>query len=224
MKTTLCGFALESCIYNASGPLCTTEAELIDLANSESSAILTKSPTLESRIGNLGRRYYENDISSINSTGLANLGYKFYGEMADRLDKKKPYIVSVAGLTLQDNIQIITDLQNTAVDSIELNLSCPNIVGKSQVAYDPETMELYLRKIFDIKDDCTTTNSIHMLGIKLSPYFDHEQFVRCADIVTEFPVKYVTCINSIGYGLIVDTDTERTVISQMQDTVALEEK
>ena len=127
-------------------------------------------------------------------------------------DKKKPYIISVAGLTLQDNIQIITDLRNTAVDSIELNLSCPNIVGKSQVAYDPETMELYLRKIFDINDHCTETNPIHMLGIKLSPYFDHEQFVRCADIVKEFPVKYVTCINSIGYGLIVDTDTERTVI------------
>ena len=89
LKTTLCGFALESCIYNASGPLCTTEAELSDLANSESSAILTKSCTLEPRIGNLGRRYYENDISSINSTGLANLGYKFYGEMADRFSRPK---------------------------------------------------------------------------------------------------------------------------------------
>jgi dihydroorotate dehydrogenase (fumarate) len=202
MNTRIADISLDSCIYNASGPRCSTYDELFDLSMSESGAILTKSTTLLPRNGNEGKRYYDNEIMSINSTGLANKGYKYYGDIVRRWSK--PYIISVAGLTLGDNVKIITDLQENPPDAIELNLSCPNIVGKSQVAYDYNTMETYLRKIFDVAEV--------PIGLKLPAYFDQQQFMDAAELIESFPVKFVTCINSLGYGLLVDINTETTMI------------
>ena len=198
LRTTIGGIDLESCIYNASGPRCTTAEELWALAGSEAGAILTKSATVLPRDGNAGKRYYENEIMSINSTGLANMGYKFYGGLVGTFGEK-PYIISLAGLTLEDNVKMVGELPPEM--AIELNLSCPNIVGKSQVAYEYDVMETYLRKIYDEGEGKT-------IGVKLSPYFDQQQFIDAAELIGEYPVRYVTCINSIGYGLMVDIETE----------------
>eukprot|EP00695_Tsukubamonas_globosa_P001036 TRINITY_DN1981_c0_g1_i1.p3 TRINITY_DN1981_c0_g1~~TRINITY_DN1981_c0_g1_i1.p3 ORF type:complete len:71 (+),score=9.86 TRINITY_DN1981_c0_g1_i1:130-342(+) len=52
----------------------------------------------------------------------------------------KPYIVSVSGFSLEDNIEILTHLVDIPnVHGIELNLSCPNVIGKPQVGYEFET-------------------------------------------------------------------------------------
>ncbi len=50
----------------------------------------------------------------------------------------------------------------------ELNLSCPNVPGKPQIAYDFETTETILREVF--------TYFTKPLGIKLPPYFDIVHF------------------------------------------------
>jgi dihydroorotate dehydrogenase (fumarate) len=206
---------VSSPIYNASGPLCTTEKELNGLLYSESAAILTKSCTKEYRVGNLEPRYWSDGINSINSTGLANMGYKYYGDLTKIFKYNyfnKPYIISVAGLTLDDNLEIIKyyqDLNNTyQPDAIEINLSCPNIIGKSQVAYDLESVELYLRKIYDIWD---VSSNISM-GFKLSPYFDRVHFEKTADIINDFSINFITCINSPGYGMFIDIESETTRI------------
>ena len=191
---------LQSIIYNASGPRCTSFEELMDLNNSESGAILTKSCTLEPRDGNQGVRYWENDILSINATGLANRGYKYYNTFTKVF--QKPYIISVAGLTLQDNITILSSLSNP--DLIELNLSCPNLCNKSQVAYDFDTMDDYLHKIFESVDN-------HKIGLKLSPYFDQGHFTRAAEIIEGYPVRFVTSINSLGNGFMFNDSYEPSI-------------
>ena len=56
---------LNGLVYNAAGPRCITEQELIDIDNSNSCAVLSKSCTLNSRIGNEEPRYWDNDILSI---------------------------------------------------------------------------------------------------------------------------------------------------------------
>jgi len=207
LRTEIAGISLETCIYNASGPRCTSYLELMALANSRTGAVLSKSTTLLPRDGNAGKRYYDNDVASINSTGLANMGYKFYGDLVGAF-YPKPYIISVAGLTLEDNIKIIGELVENPPNAIELNLSCPNIIGKSQVAYDYETMEMYLRQIYDRIPEVTKVP----MGVKLSPYFDRQQFVDAAELLEEFPIGFVTCINSLGYGLMVDTVEESMAI------------
>ena len=38
------------------------------------------------------------------------------------------------------------------------------------------------------------------------------QFESAAEVLMKYPLDYITCINSIGNGLIIDIDTEQTVI------------
>jgi dihydroorotate dehydrogenase (fumarate) len=215
ISTNFNKFIVSTPIYNASGPLCTTEEQLYGLLYSESAIILTKSCTKEYRMGNLEPRYWSDGVNSINSTGLANMGYKYYGDLAKKFKNNylnKPYIISVAGLTLDDNLEIIKYYQDVNnpyhPDAIEVNLSCPNIIGKSQVAYDLESIELYLRKIYDIWDSRSNIS----MGFKLSPYFDRVHFEKTADIINDFSVNFITCINSAGYGMFIDIESETTRI------------
>ena len=198
---------LNNCIYNASGPKCTTDKELHAIGKSQAGAILTKSSTFEHRIGNPEPRYIENQLGSINSMGLPNMGQQYYNTLAPILSTtyQKPYIVSVAGLSLEENINIIKALnQQKDITAIELNLSCPNVPNKPQTAYDFERTQTVLDTIVPI---CQ-----HKLGVKLPPYFDLIHFQQMAEILNQYPLAFVTCINSIGNGLVIDVDKEQVVI------------
>lgn len=197
-------------ILNASGPRCTTDDELINLDKSKSGWVLTKSCTLEHRDGNASPRYYDNDLGSINSMGLPNNGIDYYIECA--LEIKKPYYISVCGLTLDENIIILDKILNAQatrkIDGIELNLSCPNVIGKGQLGYDFEQIHIYLSKVFEMIKPYTKIN----IGVKLPPYFEISHFDTVGTLLDKFDIKFITCVNSIGNGLIIDPITEKTQI------------
>jgi len=86
-----------------------------------------------------------------------------------------------------------------AMGLTELNLSCPNVPGKPQIAYDFETTEKILGDAFAYFSK--------PLGIKLPPYFDIVHFDQAAAIFNKFPLKFVNCVNSIGNGLYVEDET-----------------
>lgn len=206
ITTTIAGIRLEHPIFNAAGPRCVTKDELERIGQSKSAAIMSKSCTLESRKGNPEPRYYEFGPNSINSMGLPNLGYKEYASIFPNLTKhNKPLFISASGLKLEDNLVIIKKLcKIEELDGIELNLSCPNIIGKPQMGYDFEQSKEVLEKVGKI---CTKP-----LGVKLPPYFDMAHFKEMASILDESKVKFVTCINSPGNGLVIDADKEEVVI------------
>ncbi|MCH2045620.1 MAG: dihydroorotate oxidase, partial [Saprospiraceae bacterium] len=85
-----------------------------------------------------------------------------------------------------------------------LNLSCPNVPGKPQTAYDFEQTERVLEAVSKFDK--------HPLGVKLPPYFDLIHFEAMANILNRYPIQFVTCINSIGNALIIDPQEERVVI------------
>ena len=223
-KTKIGNLDLETCIYNASGVYCVSFDELLKLAAPcfSNSVILTKSCTLEPRIGNNLPRYYDTELLSINSSGLPNLGYKFYCDNAriikDHSEFKKPYILSISGLTLEDNYKIITEaVNNNFIDGIELNLSCPNVIGKPQVGYDFTIMEEIIRNASEIietgRDVRLESGSGFLFGLKLPPYFDISHFGMACDIINNSNVQSLTCINSIGNGLVIDTEKELVAIA-----------
>ncbi len=192
--------------FNASGPLCTTLLELEDLGRSEACAILSKSCTVEPREGNPLPRYADFEGGSINSMGLPNLGYRVYMEMYPYLWRyDKPIISSVSGLSLKDTLLIVREMCGVdELDAIEINLSCPNVVGKPQVAYDFDQTREVLQEVGRI---CTKP-----WGVKLPPYFDFVHFEEMAKILNESGVSFVTCINSLGNGLVIDAERECVVI------------
>lgn len=212
-KTQIGTLILPNYIYNASGPKCTSYQELHTLDQSKyTGAVLSKSCTLDQRSGNEYPRYYydAHDNISLNSTGLANYGYKYYGDFhSNNFDNSndKPYIISVSGLCKKDNITIIKHLKNLSnVHSIEFNLSCPNIIGKSQLGYNLSDTDKILRSIAEFYEG-ELTNNYPVFGIKMPPYFDSFHISSMCDILKKYKfIKYITCINSLGNCLIIQDD------------------
>ena len=211
ISTEIAGIKLNSCLYNASGVNCITREELITLGKSNTGAIQSKSCTLNFREGNPLPRYYENDMCTINSSGLPNMSYMFYNDIAKELTAyNKPYIVSVSGLSHKDNLTIIDTLSNTEeITAIELNLSCPNVIGKAQTGYDFESMNHLLRKLFERIETNPMKNK---LGLKLPPYLDIVHFNNAADIINSYKIDFLTCINSIGNGIVIDPENDSVSI------------
>lgn len=127
---------------------------------------------------------------------------------------EKPYMVSISGATLQDNIimlkAILSAKSASKIAAIELNLACPNVIGKPIIAYDFDQMETVLREI------CKVPNLTQIpLGVKMPPYFDGPHFQQAASILNKYAhvVKYVATINTIGNALAVDALSEAPVIA-----------
>ena len=203
-------------LSNASGVHCIRQDQLNELASYKyTGTFISKSCTIESRNGNPEPRYAslgESTNSSINSMGLPNKGYDYYKQYLETYVGHKPYMISVSGLSVQDNIKILEEFQeiqrklDTRNESIiELNLSCPNVIGKPQLGYDLENLEEYLTVM--------TTHYKRDFGVKLPPYFDPIHFKFVANVINKFDqIRFVTCINSIGNGLHINTDTETVSI------------
>ncbi len=190
---------------NASGALCVTRDELEALGKSGAGAIVTKSMTIESRQGNPTPRYYGFPGGSINSMGLPNLGYRAYAELIPHLKRfGKPVIASVAGLGEEDFPTIAEVINAAGPDLIEVNLSCPNIPGKPQIGYDPETSERVLKKV-------RPKISVPM-GVKLPPYLDPAHHEAMGKVLGRCGIDFLNMINSVGNGLVVDPERETVVI------------
>jgi dihydroorotate dehydrogenase (fumarate) len=205
LSVTIAGVRFSSCIMNAAGALCVTQEELEALGRSAAGAIVTKSMTLEPRTGNPEPRYISFPGGSINSMGLPNLGYRRYVELIPDLKRfKKPVIASVAGLQEDDFVTIADAVNRSGPDLIEVNLSCPNIPGKPQIGYDPETSERLLKRVRRVV-------TVPM-GVKLPPYFDpaHQQMMH--PVLSRVGLDFLSLINSVGNGLVVDPVAERVVI------------
>jgi dihydroorotate dehydrogenase (fumarate) len=205
LTVDIAGVKFPSCFMNASGALCVTEDELMALGGSHSGAIVTKSMTLEARQGNAMPRYHGFPGGSINSMGLPNLGYKAYAALIPALKQfGKPVIASVAGLCEEDFPTIAEVINHANPDLIEVNLSCPNIPGKPQIGYDADTSERIvkrLRKIVTVP-----------MGVKLPPYFDPAHHKLMGDVLARCGVDFLTLINSVGNGLVINPDSETVVI------------
>ena len=93
--------------------------------------IITKSITVEERIGNPSPRVYESGSGMINAIGLANMGVKNFCKLKlQKLNKiKTKFIVSVAGSEIQDYIDVVTQIEKCDGSHVgyEINISCPNV-------------------------------------------------------------------------------------------------
>lgn len=204
-KTKIAGMEFDSYVLNASGPKDSTFEELEAIAKSSSSAIMMKSCTVEQREGNEEPRYARLPLGAIQSMGLPNLGYGEYVKFASKLrGYNKPIIASVAGLCTDDYKKMVEAFQKSDVDLIEVNLSCPNLEGKPQVAYDFEQTEEVLAEISDFGEK--------PLGLKLPPYHDFAHHERMAELIKKYQISFISCINSVGNTLIIDGEMETPVI------------
>lgn len=206
-ETTFAHTKFANPFMNASGVHCMTIEDLQELEKSDAGAYITKSCTLEKREGNPSPRYVDLALGSINSMGLPNLGFNYYLDYVLEVQQNQdtPIFFSIAGMSPEENLEMLDSIQKSTFSGItELNLSCPNVPGKPQLAYDFQATEQLLEKVFAFFKK--------PLGVKLPPYFDLAHFDQMADILNKFPLTYVNSVNSVGNALYIDTEEEAVVI------------
>ena len=103
--------------------------------------IAVKGTTLERREGNPPPRVAETPAGMLNSVGLQNPGVEYF------IREELPYlkntgvkiIANIAGSTPEDYAEMARRLNETDVDMIELNISCPNVkCGGAAFGTDPK--------------------------------------------------------------------------------------
>lgn len=96
---------------------------------SELGGISSKGLTWKKRKGNKGQRIYETAAGMMNSIGLQNpsvLGF-IKEELPFMLSLDTYILANLGGSTIEDYVRGAAELDATAIDAIELNISCPNV-------------------------------------------------------------------------------------------------
>jgi dihydroorotate dehydrogenase (NAD+) catalytic subunit len=108
-------------------------------------ALVTKSITVEPRLGHRPPRTAETSSGMLNAIGLANVGIeRFLTDKLPFLERQKTkVIVNVAGASIRDYVEVAGRLNDCPrVDMIELNISCPNVdAGGIEIGSDPGQTE-----------------------------------------------------------------------------------
>ncbi|MBY6759328.1 dihydroorotate dehydrogenase, partial [Clostridium botulinum] len=107
--------------------------------------ISSKGLTLNVKEGNEGIRVFETSSGMMNSVGLQNPGIEGFikNELPKMQELNTNILANVGGGCFEDYAEAIEKLNDTEVNMIELNISCPNVKCggmaygiKSQVAYE----------------------------------------------------------------------------------------
>ncbi len=209
-------FPVHPPLTNASGPNSVTYEELERIAQSAAGAVVTKSMTHCARTGNPEPRLcarLDDNIGSLNSMGLPNLGYQEYARIVPKLKERyrKPLIASIASAKCPHNLEpieqyreIAATLAKAGADALELNLSCPNL-EEVPIAMDPQSVRQVLKAVLkEIKIP---------LGVKLPPYNNTPKlFTEIAQILLDFDLAYVATINSEPLAMDIDLQTKTKMI------------
>jgi len=224
-QTSVGSLKLQNPLMNASGVHCTSFTDLVDLAQSDLGAFISKTSTESPRYGNPKPRYFHNDKLSLNSMGLPNNGFKFYLNASGKYEIHqygKPYFMSLSAMDLEktrETISIISSGSDPSlkVSAIEINLSCPNLIGKGQIAYDFENLPELLDSLLEPLKSSGSSSAVDLVvGLKLPPYFDQDQLATVFEILKPYfeqgLLQFLTLINSPGNCLVIDAEKETTVI------------
>lgn len=166
--------------------------------------ISIKGTTLHERQGNPGPRIAETPSGMLNSVGLQNGGVeKFLNyELPNLVTKDTRIVANIAGSTVEECAQLAAMLNGTAVDMIELNISCPNVKqGGAAFGTDCTVAGQVTRAVKDVTEK--------PLMVKLSP--NVTSIVDIAKSVEANGADAVSLINTL-LGMRIDIKTRRPIL------------
>ena len=110
-------------------------------SNRDVGAVCLKGTTVESRLGNAPHRVYETPMGMLNAIGLQNPGAQHVVEqILPQLDfEETRFIANISGSTIEDYAEVARLFEDSPIDAIEINISCPNVkAGGVAFGNDPE--------------------------------------------------------------------------------------
>jgi len=210
LKTQFCGLELDSPIVLLSGCVGFGEeyTRIEGFSNTDVGAICLKGTTLEPRLGNIPSRVTETPEGMINAIGLQNPGTDIViNEIMPKLDKKETrFIINISGSSIEEYGEIAKRFDDSDIDAIEINISCPN-VKEGGVAFGNDPDMSY--RVVEICRNNTTKPLITKLSPNQTNIALNAQ--RCIDAGTDG----LAVINTL-MGMSINTKTRRPVIGNNQ--------
>jgi dihydroorotate dehydrogenase (NAD+) catalytic subunit len=210
LQTSFCGMSLNSPIILLSGCVGFGEeyTRIKGFSNSYVGAVCLKGTTLEPRLGNKLHRIAETPNGMLNAIGLQNPGTNaVINDIMPGLNKKETkFIINISGSTVEEYGEIAKNFDDSDIDAIEINISCPN-VKEGGVAFgnDPEMS-------FRVVEICRK-NTTKPIITKLSPNQTDiaSNALRCIEAGSDG----LAVINTV-MGMAIDIEKKKPVIGNNQ--------
>jgi dihydroorotate dehydrogenase (NAD+) catalytic subunit len=143
LQTELCGIPMSSPIVLLSGCVGFGEeyTRVEGYSNADVGAVVLKGTTGDARLGNKPHRVYETPAGMLNAIGLQNPGVdKVVDDILPGLDfSETRFFANVSGSTIEEYERVTKRFDDSPIDAIEINISCPNVKeGGVQFGNDPE--------------------------------------------------------------------------------------
>ncbi len=210
LEIDFCGLALRSPIVLLSGCVGFGEeyTRIQGFSNADVGAIVLKGTTKEPRLGNEPHRVCETPMGMLNSIGLQNPGMdKVVDEILPMLDfGETRFIANVCGSTIEEYADVTRRFDESPIDAIEINISCPNIKeGGVSFGNYPEMSA----KVVEACRNATTKPII----AKLSP--NQADIQENARLCIEAGADALAVINTIS-GISIDLEERKPVIGNVK--------
>ena len=131
LSVEFCGLELRTPIVLLSGCVGFGEeyTRVDKFSNLDTGAVCLKGTTLQARLGNNSHRVTETPSGMINAIGLQNPGADIVvKEILPSLDfESTKYIANISGSTLEEYEAVASIFNDSLIDAIEINISCPNV-------------------------------------------------------------------------------------------------
>ena len=131
LKTQFCGMDFETPLVLLSGCVGFGEeyTRVKGFSNRDVGAVCLKGTTLEPRLGNQPHRIAETPMGMLNAIGLQNPGTRHVvDKILPTLDfEETRFIANVSGSTVEEYEQVTRLFDDSPIDAIEINISCPNV-------------------------------------------------------------------------------------------------
>jgi dihydroorotate dehydrogenase (NAD+) catalytic subunit len=210
LKTELCGIPMASPIVLLSGCVGFGEeyTRVEGFSNSDVGAVVLKGTTGELRLGNAPHRVYETPDGMLNAIGLQNPGVdQVVDDILPGLDfTETRFFANVSGSTIAEYERVTKRFDDSDIDAIEINISCPNVKeGGVQFGNDPEMSARVVAA-------CRAQTS-KPIFTKLSP--NQTDIQENARLCIEAGTDGFAAINTL-MGMAIDPETRRPVIGNVR--------
>src|SRR5215207_6009249 len=177
-------------------------------SNRDAGALVLKGTTLQPRLGNPPHRVFETAAGMLNAIGLQNPGAEHVvRRILPQLDfSETRFIANVSGSTLEEYAEVTQRFDDSPIDAIEINISCPN-VKEGGVAFGN-----YPDMSARVVEACRKATKKPLIT-KLSPNQTdiRENARRCIEAGSDG----LAVINTV-MGMTIDVKTRRPVIGNVQ--------
>ena len=177
-------------------------------SNSDVGAVVLKGTTGDPRLGNEPHRVYETADGMLNAIGLQNPGVdKVVDDILPGLDfSETRFFANVSGSTVAEYERVTRRFDESDIDAIEINISCPN-VKEGGVAFgnDPEMSARVVAA-------CRAQTSKPIIT-KLSP--NQTDIQENARLCIEAGTDGFAVINTL-MGMAIDSETRKPIIGNVR--------